>query len=179
MVTGKLIEQLSYQKSEGKYRYFKCNFNGKTNYAHNFDEKHVLLWFDKKEINDEIIRRKEIDIYGKLFFSFFIWRKLDTPNVNFYLSTKKRFLQKHTLSNTRQIKFINFKHRFAQFHRKITDYTDMLIMYIMPPHSHIQEFTKVTIFCYCYWFCTDTTMVGKKEKIKEKIINDKWDSESC
>ena len=55
-------------------------------------KKNVLLSFDKKEINDEIIRSKKIDIYGKLFFSFFIWRKCDMPNVNFYLSTRKRFL---------------------------------------------------------------------------------------
>ena len=127
-------------------------------------KKNVLLWFDKKEINDEIIRSKKIDIYGKLFFSFFIWRKCDMPIVNFYLSTRKRFLEKHTLSNTRQIKFVNFKHRFAQFHRKITGYTDMLMMHInLPAHGHIQEFTKVTVFCNCYWFCADAIMVGKKK----------------
>ena len=29
--------------SKGKYRYFKYDFNEKNNYAHNFDEKHILL----------------------------------------------------------------------------------------------------------------------------------------
>ena len=48
--------------SEGKYRYFKCNFNEKKNYAHSFDEKHVLLWCDKNETNDES--------FEFLFFSF-------------------------------------------------------------------------------------------------------------
>ena len=46
----------------------------KNTYANDFDEKYVLLWCDKNEINEGIIRRKEIDIYRKfrfLFFSFF------------------------------------------------------------------------------------------------------------
>ena len=63
-------------------------------YVHNFEEKHVLLWYNKNETNDEIIRRKEIAIYWKLqflFFSFLIARKFDTPNGNFYLPAKKHF----------------------------------------------------------------------------------------
>ena len=59
--------------SEGKYRYFKCNFDEKTNYAHKFGEKRVLLWCDKNEINDEFIRRKETDICRKFKFLFFSW----------------------------------------------------------------------------------------------------------
>ena len=79
--------------SKGKYRYFKYDFNEKNNYAHNFDEKHILLWCDEKEVSDES-------------------------------------------SNTRQIKFINFKKRFAQFGRKITAYSDMLMMHInLPAHE--------------------------------------------
>ena len=79
--------------SKGKYRYFKYDFNEKNNYAHNFDEKHILLWCDEKEVSDES-------------------------------------------SNTRQIKFINFKKRFAQFGRKITAYSDMLLMHInLPAHE--------------------------------------------
>ena len=46
-----------------------------------------------------------------------------------YLPTKKRFLSKLTLPNTRKIKFVNFKMPFAQFHRKITGYADMLMKY--------------------------------------------------
>ena len=45
-------------------------FDEKINYAHTFEEKPVLLWCNKNEINDEIIGRKEIDIYRK--FKFFI-----------------------------------------------------------------------------------------------------------
>ena len=82
----------------------------------------------------------------------FIWQKFDTPNVNFYLPTKKRFLQKLTLSNTRQIKFGNFKKRFAQVRRKINGYADMLMIYInLPVHGHVKEmFSKETDFCNCY-----------------------------
>ena len=84
------------------------------------------------------------------FLVFFIWRKFDGPNANFHLPTKKRFLWKVTLSNTRQIKFVNFKKRFSQFSRKITAYADMLIMYInLPLHGNIQEFTDETVFCNC------------------------------
>ena len=43
VVTGKFIEQLIIKISKGKYRYFKCNFNEKTNYAHSVEGKHVLL----------------------------------------------------------------------------------------------------------------------------------------
>ena len=81
--------------SEDKYRYFKCNFDEKTNYAHKFGEKRVLLWCDKNEINDEFIRRKETDICQKFNFYFlvnFIEQKCGTPNVNFYLPTNKLFL---------------------------------------------------------------------------------------
>ena len=81
---GKLITVLLSQVG-------KCKLNEKNNYASNFDEKHVLLWY-------EINRRKEIDIYRKFkflsfyFLAFYNCRKCDTPNVNFYLPTKKRFL---------------------------------------------------------------------------------------
>ena len=46
-------------------------------------KKHVLLWCDKNETNDESL---------KFFLAFFIWQKFDTPNVNFLFPTKKRFL---------------------------------------------------------------------------------------
>ena len=99
------------------------------------------------------------------FLVFFIWQKFDTPNVNFYLPTKKRFIQIFTLSNTRQIRFVDFKKCFTQFCRNISGYTDMLMMYIiLLVHRHVQEFTKETVFCNCYWFYTDATMVGKKIK---------------
>ena len=43
-----------------------------------------------------------------------------------------------TLFNTRQIKFVNFKKRFAQYRRKITSYADMLMMCInLPVHGHM------------------------------------------
>ena len=39
------------------------------------------------------------------------------------------------------------------------------MMYIkLPVHGHIQEFAKETVFCNCYWFYTDVTMVGKKNQ---------------
>ena len=53
VITGKFIENYIIKISEGK-----GNFNEKINYASNFDERHVALWY-------EIIRRKEIDIYRK------------------------------------------------------------------------------------------------------------------
>ena len=83
------------------------------------------------------------------FFNFFflIWRKFATPNVNLHLPTKKRFLQKLTVSNTRSIKFVSF----AQFCRKINAYTDMFMMYInLSVHGNIQELTNETVFCNCY-----------------------------
>ena len=89
--------------------------------------------------------RKLIFIEGLSFYilAFFICRKCDTPNVNFYFPIKKRFLQKFALSNTRKIKFVNFKTDFTQFCRKITGCADMLMMYInLPVHGHAQKFTK-------------------------------------
>ena len=98
------------------------------------------------------------------FLVFFIWQKFDTPNVNFYLPTKKRFIQIFTLSSTRQIRFVDFKKRFTQFCRNISCYADMLMMYInLLVHGHVQEFTKETVFCNCCWFCTDATRVGKRQ----------------
>ena len=35
----------------------------KGNYTYTFEEKPVLLWCNKSELNDEIFGRKEIDIY--------------------------------------------------------------------------------------------------------------------
>ena len=85
------------------------------------------------------------------FLVFLIWRESDTPNVNFYLPSKKRFLQKLTLSNARQIKCVSFKKRFAQFRIKVTGYSDMLMMYInWPMHGRIQKFTNETVFCNYY-----------------------------
>ena len=87
VVIGKFIENYIIKISEGK-----CNFNEKkNNYAGNFVEKHVLLWY---EID---IYRKErklifIESLSFNFLAFFICRKCDTPNVNFYLPIKKRFL---------------------------------------------------------------------------------------
>ena len=41
----------------------------------------------------------------------------------------------------------------------------MFMMYInLPVNGHIQEFTKENVFCNCYWFYIDLTMVGKKTK---------------
>ena len=65
------------------------------------------------------------------FLAFSIYRKSDTPNLNFYLPTKKTFFKKLALSNTRKIKFVNFKTRFTQFCRQITRYADMTVL--MPP----------------------------------------------
>ena len=54
-----------------------CNVDEKTNYAHTFEEKSVLLRYNTNEINDEMIGRNKIDIYRKFkFFLFlFIWKK--------------------------------------------------------------------------------------------------------
>ena len=57
-------------------------------------KKHVLLWCDKNEIYDEIIRRKEIDIYQKfkfLFFSFFHLAKIWYAKCKFLPSNQKTF----------------------------------------------------------------------------------------
>ena len=64
--------------------------------------------------------RKLIFVESLSFYSLFpfIWLKFETPNVTFYLPTKKHFLEKLSLSNTTRIKFVNFKKHLAQFHRK-------------------------------------------------------------
>ena len=78
---------------EEKYRYFKRKFDERTNSAHSFEEKPVLLRCNKNEINDEIIGRKEINIYWKFRLSFFASGKnIDTPNEDFCLRTKKHVL---------------------------------------------------------------------------------------
>ena len=86
------------------------------------------------------------------FKVFFIWRKFYTPNLNFYLPTKKHFLQKLTLSNTRQTKFVNFKSVLHNFAEKLLDTLIFLFMMciIFLVHGHIQEFTKETVFCNYY-----------------------------
>ena len=67
-------------------------------YVHNFEEKHVLLWYNKNETNDEIIRRKEIAIYWKLQFLFFSfshrakiwnakWKLLPSSQKTFFIET--------------------------------------------------------------------------------------------
>ena len=103
-----------------------------------------MFCYDMKSLGEmNLIFIESLSFY---FLAFFICPKCDTPNVNFYLPTKKRFLQKLALSNTRKIKFVNFKTCFTQFCRKITGYADLLMMYInLPVHSHIQKFTKETV----------------------------------
>ena len=102
-----------------------------------------MFCYDMKSLGErKLIFIESLSFY---FLAFFICRKCDTPNVNFYLPTKKRFLQKLALSNTRKIKFVNFKTCFTQFCRKTTGYADMLMTYInLPVHGHIQKFTKET-----------------------------------
>ena len=94
---------------------------------------------------------------------------------HFSNSNKKHFYRNLTPSNTGQIKLVNFEKRLAKIRKKILKtqcisvYADVLMMYInLPVHDHIQEFTKETGFCNCYWFCSDTTMVSKKIKEKTK-----------
>ena len=92
---GNLSSNFIFEISEDKYRYFECNVDEKANYAHTFEEKSVLFWRNKNEINDEITGKKEIEIYRKFkFFSFlfFIWWKFDTSNVRFNFPYKKHFL---------------------------------------------------------------------------------------
>ena len=155
--------------SEDKCRYFKCNFDEKTNYAHNFEEKHVLLWCYKDEINDGIIRRKEIDIYGKFKFFFFIpfhlakiwYAKCKRLPFNLTKNFHKNCSIQDRLS-------LLISERLEQFQRKLIKnqyffgYANMLMIYInLLVHGDIQKFTKETVFCNCYWSCTDATMVGK------------------
>ena len=98
-----LLNNFIFKISENKYRHFECNVDEKANYAHTFKEKSVLLWCNKNEINDEIIRRKETDIYRKFKFLnfFFIWPEFDTPNVSFYLPTENHFYRNlhHPIQN--------------------------------------------------------------------------------
>ena len=64
-----------------------------------------------------------------------------------------------------KFKFVNFNPHFDQLWRKITGYADMLMMRInLPMHGLIQKLTKETAFCNSYWFCTDTSLDGKKSK---------------
>ena len=103
-----------------------------------------MFCYDMKSLGERtLIFIESLSFY---FLVFFICLKCDTPNVNFYFPTKKRFLQKLALSNTRKIKFVNFKTCFTQFCRKITGYADMLMMYIkLPVHGHIKKFTKEAV----------------------------------
>ena len=78
-----LLNNYNIKISEGKYRYFKCNFNEKKNYAHSFDEKHVLLWCDKNETNDES--------FEFLFFSFFGLAKIWYAKCQLSPSNQKAF----------------------------------------------------------------------------------------
>ena len=88
-----------------------------------------------------------IEYLSFYFLVFLIWRKFDMLNINFYLPTKKRFLWKLTLSNTRKITFVNFKKSFTQFYRKITGYGDILMMYInLSVHGHIQSSLRRLFF---------------------------------
>ena len=70
VITGKLIKNYIIKISEGK-----CNSNEKNNYANNFDERHGALYVKSLE------ERKLIFIESSSFYF-----------LNFYLSTKKRFL---------------------------------------------------------------------------------------
>ena len=131
----------------------------------------VMLWiltknmfcYDTKSLGEmKLIFIESLSFY---FLAFFICRKCDTPNVNFYLPTKKRFLQKLALSNTRKIKFVNFKTCFTQFCRKITGYVDMLMMYInLPVHCHIHNFTEETVLM--------PPWLVKKSKNKKLMTNE-------
>ena len=59
--------------------------------------------------------------------------------------------QEKGLTSNQKIKFVNFKTRFSQFRRKITGYTDMLMMCInLLVQGHIQKLTKEIVFCNCY-----------------------------
>ena len=71
---------------EGKYKYFQWNFNEKTNYTHNFDEKIVLLWCDKNEINGEILGERKlifIEILSFYFLFFNVGRKFNKSTFTF------------------------------------------------------------------------------------------------
>ena len=73
--------------------------------------------------------------------------------------------QKNVSYRNLKFKFVNFKPHFAQLRRKITGYADLLMMRInLLMHGLIQKFTKETVFCNSYWFCTDTSLDGKKSK---------------
>ena len=104
-------------------------------------------------ICEVITRRKLIFIESSSFYF-----------LNFYLPTKKRFLQKLALSDTRKVKFVNFKTCFTQFCRKITGYADMLMMYInLPVHGHI-KFTKEAVLM--------PPWLAKKSKNKYLMTNE-------
>ena len=84
MITGKFIENYIIKISEGK-----CNFNEKNNYTQAILTKD-MFYYDMKSLGEKkLIFIESLSFY---FLAFFICRKCDTPNVNFYLSTKKRFL---------------------------------------------------------------------------------------
>ena len=104
-----------------------------------------MFCYDVKSLGE---RKLLIFIESLSFYvlACFICQQCDPPNVNFYLPTKKCFLENFALSNTRKIKFVNFKTCFTQFCRKITGYADMLMMYIkLPVHGHIKKFTKEAV----------------------------------
>ena len=63
--------------------------------------------------------------------------------------------------------FFNFKKGLKKIFQNqcFSGYTDVVMMYInLTVDRHTQGFTKETGFCNCYWFCTDATMVGKKNQ---------------
>ena len=84
-------------------------------------ENIMTWWCDKNEINHETARRKGIDIYRKfkfLFFTFFhMAKKIDTPNVNFYLTTTKRFYRNLQYPIQERLSLLNsrnFQKHFAE-----------------------------------------------------------------
>ena len=90
----------------------------------------------------------EMKLLGESFYflAFHICGKCDTPNVNFYLPTKKRFYRNLHYPIQQRLSLLISKRCFTQFCRKITGYADMLMMYInLSVHDHIQKFTKESV----------------------------------
>ena len=83
VVTGKFIKNYVIKISEGK-----CSFNEKI-ITQTILTKDMFC-YDMKSLGErKLIFIESLSFY---FLAFFICRKCDTPNVNFYLPTKKRFL---------------------------------------------------------------------------------------
>ena len=104
-----------------------------------------MFCYDMKSLGErKLILIESLSFY---FLAFYICRKCDTPNVSFYLPTKKRFFYRNLHYPIQErLSLLISKRVSHNFAKKLLAMLDMLMMYInLPVHGHIQKFTKETV----------------------------------